>query len=231
MKKGFIYLGAIITISLIAVVLAGTIYVLGKQTSPTVVAETNITIINSFINQWNLLQKQVEASPILGSTKWFVDDVQFISSDTFLAAIEDGHIMVAVVFTYNNDAFNYIVEFNDDFPFTQSRWQEIITQYGDNAYVPQNYSKQIVLNSEVINYDDWTMIPENRFVRSIAALSQCTDDSECKLIYSGCDCEAVFISDPRTYLESDLFCIRNGCMPPTEKAAVCENNKCVLKDK
>ena len=369
MKKGFIYLGAMIAISLIAVILAATIYVLGTKISPAVMVDKNISILHRFINQWDVLQKQVSASPVLGSTKWYVDDVQFISADTFLDAIEAGQVMGAAVFGYNNGAFNYIAEFSNDFPFTQSRWQEIIAQYGDADYLPQNFTKQIVLNGEVINYDDWTKVIENKFVESvdttnwqtyrdgqygfevkypenfitlqqydsqifieskfqnikteqpaislivyqkgsfpndeflksryklapdgselqlqnrvnfnsagrpaykliyqdgiigsayvinedtvyefywngsryetvidqilstfkfIEPVGQCTQDSDCKLIYSGCSCEAVPNSDPRTYLESDLVCIRNDCTAPTEKAAACINNKCQLKDK
>lgn len=62
----------------------------------------------------------------------------------------------------------------------------------------------------------------------------CTKNSDCKLIYSSCDCEAVPISDIRTRLEDALdrdariTCIRNSCDGFTGiVTAICENSNCV----
>lgn len=65
----------------------------------------------------------------------------------------------------------------------------------------------------------------------IEPVAQCTQDSDCKLLYSSCDCEAVPVSDSRTYLEVDEICKRNECTAPTEKKAVCLNNRCQISNK
>ena len=57
---------------------------------------------------------------------------------------------------------------------------------------------------------------------------ECTKNSDCKLIYSSCGCQAVPLTDTRTFLESDITCIRNGCDGRTGiVTAICENSKCV----
>ena len=61
---------------------------------------------------------------------------------------------------------------------------------------------------------------------------ECTSNSDCKLIYSSCDCEAVPINDLRVRLvsEPDVECIRNSCSAikgQVEVTAVCKSNKCI----
>jgi len=57
----------------------------------------------------------------------------------------------------------------------------------------------------------------------------CYADSDCKLIYSNCDCEAVPINDPRTSLENDAICKWNICHG-TNVTAICINNGCFRSD-
>lgn len=61
---------------------------------------------------------------------------------------------------------------------------------------------------------------------------KCIMDSDCKLIYNNCDCEAVPINDSRTFLESNQneVCKWNICHG-TNVTAVCRNNECVRNDK
>lgn len=59
---------------------------------------------------------------------------------------------------------------------------------------------------------------------------ECQQTSDCKLIYSSCDCQAVSNNDPRTSYDEDVICVRNSCMPPTPANAVCQQGKCVRSD-
>lgn len=54
----------------------------------------------------------------------------------------------------------------------------------------------------------------------------CTKDSDCKLVYGGCGCEAVSILDQRDSLdEGSMQCIWNSCFG-MNVTAVCKENKC-----
>jgi len=64
----------------------------------------------------------------------------------------------------------------------------------------------------------------------VAATTQCNIDSDCKLIYSGCGCQAVPRGSSQTSFDDGRVCIRNSCMPPTPVTAVCQQNKCVRSD-
>jgi serpin B len=56
--------------------------------------------------------------------------------------------------------------------------------------------------------------------------AQCSSDSDCKLIYSNCDCEAVSISDSRTSLDNTGLCKMNLCRAYNTNA-ICSRGLCV----
>jgi hypothetical protein len=58
-------------------------------------------------------------------------------------------------------------------------------------------------------------------------LAICRSDSDCKLIYSSCTCEAVGKSDAREYLDNDhgIACNHNICRSENAKA-VCDAGLC-----
>lgn len=58
----------------------------------------------------------------------------------------------------------------------------------------------------------------------------CGVDSDCKLIYDSCDCEAVNTKNTQTYLPSHKYvCEVNNCTT-YNTTAVCENNQCIKKN-
>lgn len=62
------------------------------------------------------------------------------------------------------------------------------------------------------------------------AKNTCTSDSDCKLIYSGCTCKAVPVSDPRmTFSDGTLQCFVNGCHHENV-TAVCRDSVCARSD-
>jgi hypothetical protein len=133
---------------------------------------TEVEVINNFLAQWNVLQKSIPISPVLGSTTWQVDYLQFIGNNKLLIAFEDGHIMSAAVFGYGADNnFNYINTFKDDYPFTSAKWQEIVKTYGSEQYEVATYVKQITRGTEVVNFNDWTKVSENVFLKQGEELS------------------------------------------------------------
>ena len=61
---------------------------------------------------------------------------------------------------------------------------------------------------------------------------ECTSNSDCKLIYSSCDCKAVPANDPRKNIlhsETDVSCRQNSCST-TKVTAICKDNKCMRSD-
>lgn len=59
---------------------------------------------------------------------------------------------------------------------------------------------------------------------------ECLSDTDCKLIYSSCDCEAVSVNDKRDYLKEEKVCVLNYCHLKKVKA-VCLNFQCQRSDK
>lgn len=60
--------------------------------------------------------------------------------------------------------------------------------------------------------------------------TMCSKNSDCKLIYSHCDCEAVSINDLRTALESERICKMNECSERNVSVS-CVSGVCVRSDK
>ncbi len=57
----------------------------------------------------------------------------------------------------------------------------------------------------------------------------CNQDSDCKLIYGSCGCEAVNVNSRKTYLdEGDIHCLINSCLAYNATAA-CVDNQCAVK--
>ena len=57
----------------------------------------------------------------------------------------------------------------------------------------------------------------------------CNQDSDCKLIYGPCGCEAVSVNSRRTYLdEGDIRCEINSCLAYNATVA-CVDNQCAVK--
>lgn len=57
--------------------------------------------------------------------------------------------------------------------------------------------------------------------------NECRQDSECKLIYSSCNCQATLSVDPRTSYKEEIDCIQNSCAA-TKTKANCVLGKCVV---
>lgn len=58
-----------------------------------------------------------------------------------------------------------------------------------------------------------------------ASPAGCRSDADCKLIYSSCSCVAVPVSDPRTFLPSNVECPVNVCRIEGI-SATCEEHVC-----
>jgi len=60
---------------------------------------------------------------------------------------------------------------------------------------------------------------------------ECNKDSDCKLIYSSCDCEAVSAYDARDFWNegTGVICKINGCASKNT-TSVCYKNKCTRND-
>ncbi len=54
--------------------------------------------------------------------------------------------------------------------------------------------------------------------------AECVNDSDCKILFSNCGCEAMSASDPRTKLEDDdRICVINSCQGAK---AICDQGRC-----
>jgi hypothetical protein len=56
----------------------------------------------------------------------------------------------------------------------------------------------------------------------------CMSDSDCKLIYNSCSCEAVSVNYPGVDLESLVDCFMNECSFNNVTAG-CDNKRCVKR--
>ncbi len=77
---------------------------------------------------------------------------------------------------------------------------------------------------------DWTRGPCDPLVGCLDEVPRCTDDDECRLIYSSCACQAVHVDDPRRELDE---CDYDGCATCGINAcegervvAVCDDGRC-----
>jgi hypothetical protein len=116
--------------------------------------ENNLEVIDLFIDQWGELQKDSPFDPILGATNWYVDNFQFIGSDTFLIVFEDGHTMHSAVYRKDNKSF-VLLKSIDQTPLSPKEWNSIIETYGNNSY-------EIITYKNTIN--GWVTTVDNPFV-------------------------------------------------------------------
>ncbi|MDP2703835.1 MAG: hypothetical protein Q8P01_01275 [bacterium] len=129
-------------------------------------APTRIEVLDTLVDNWTNIQKEVSGTPVLGSTKWSVpNDAQFISANRVFIGFDDGHVTLGAIFEYDNALnFTYVAE-TRDYPFgSETKWKEFIAQYSDTNYQVETYAKSIFRGGEMIFFDEWTKVPENRFV-------------------------------------------------------------------
>jgi len=131
-----------------------------------------IRIINKFSNNWLEFQRNISQRPILGSTgqPWGApNDYQFIGNNRMFIAFDDGHIALASVIQYNCDKgstrwFTLLDTFANDYPFSETRWSDLFNQYGDTNRLIHSYTRSIFKGGQLIQYDNWTEVPENVFI-------------------------------------------------------------------
>ena len=132
-----------------------------------------IRIINRFSNNWLEFQRNISQRPILGSTggPWnHPREYQFIGNSRMFIAFDDGHIGLASVIQYNCDkgstgGFTLLDTFAyNDYPFNETRWNDLFSQYGDTSLPIHSYTRSIFRGGQSIQYDNWTEVPENIFI-------------------------------------------------------------------
>lgn len=132
---------------------------------------SRIEIINEFEKQWNEFEKDILIRPVLGSTTWQSPDYyQFIGKNRVLIAFEDGHIIIMAIIEYNCvEGFSLIedgINQPHGFPFDNSfDWKEVINNYGDEEYPTYTYVKSMIIEGDFIEFDEWTEVEEDIFVR------------------------------------------------------------------
>ncbi|MBU2010544.1 MAG: GerMN domain-containing protein [Patescibacteria group bacterium] len=178
-KKGFANLMVVIIVILVSV--AGYFVLTGKKTeapvdvvpstpqltatttSQTQVATTSteeIIIIQNIIQNWDNLQTNIPFSPVLGSVVWnSPSEFKFIGNNQVLVGFDDGHIVGASIFKFNNNNnIEYITAFLNKDKEQWAIWAKANADMSAN-----NYTRQVVRNGKFVNFSDWTMVPENQF--------------------------------------------------------------------
>jgi hypothetical protein len=117
------------------------------------------------VGEWGMLQKLIPLTPTLGATAWRPTDIQLIGSDRLLVRFEDGHVSATAVVGYTGAGTPEYVALLQDEPWTDTRWKEVVAQYGDAAFQPRTFTTSIVRGESVLTFSGWTEVPENVFVR------------------------------------------------------------------
>jgi len=138
---------------------------------------SRLKIINEFEKQWGEFEQKISVRPVLGAggQPWQIPThYQFIGNDRKLIAFEDGHIIIMAIIEYS--CINGLIEdFSlvqdginqpDGFPFIdKADWNEIIKNYGDKEHPIYTYVKSIVIEGDLIEFDEWTETEQNIFVK------------------------------------------------------------------
>ncbi|MFA6354634.1 MAG: hypothetical protein WCX12_03055 [Candidatus Paceibacterota bacterium] len=128
-------------------------------------------VINELIKNWPSLEKTISTRPVLGSTVWSAPNyIQFLDNNTLLIEFEDGHIALAGllnVSSASSQTINFKFEriITESFPFAAVQYQDILKLFNLKS-PPQTYTKSIFRDGKIIDFSDWTAVPENPFVKT-----------------------------------------------------------------
>jgi hypothetical protein len=128
-------------------------------------------VINELIKNWPTLEKTISARPVLGSPAWLVPNyIQFLNNNTLLIEFEDGHIALAGLVNMSSNSsqttnFKFEKIITESFPFTAIQYQNILQPFNIQN-TPPTYTKNIFRDGKIIDFPDWTAVPENPFVKT-----------------------------------------------------------------
>lgn len=119
------------------------------------------TVIDALVSSWPQLQSKLGGKPANG--QWFLDDIQFISQNTFLISYEDGHFLSFAIIKTADQKFSVLKTYPTRSVFSYEEWQNIVKSYGSAGYSPHTYTKGIVRGTNIVTFPDYTLITENTF--------------------------------------------------------------------
>lgn len=144
------------------------------------VSETDI--LNNLKSSWITVQNLISFRPSFHNQNqakvWRGPlSVQFISAQNLLVSFEDDNNTHVAVFQFSNSQFllREVIQNVTEFPFQD--WQAIVKKYGDSTYPVSTYTKSLVRNGQMVNYDDLTKVPENVFLKNYWSISQPTSQN------------------------------------------------------
>lgn len=118
--------------------------------------DDNIEIILALQNDFETFQQQFEMEPVLGASRFYMYEIQFIGNNKMIIDFEDGHIGgIAVVDYTDMNKFTLIKEYKTILNFSTEEWEEIINKYGQENYLIKNYQ---------FKNNDWQLVNENVFL-------------------------------------------------------------------
>lgn len=131
----------------------------------------NKVVINDLIKDWPTLEKTISPRPVLGATSWSAPNyIQFLDNNNLLIEFEDGHIALAGLLNVSSTSsqtinFKFEKIITESFPFTAVQYQDILKPFNLQSS-PQTYTKSIFRDGKIIDFSDWTAVPENPFVKT-----------------------------------------------------------------
>ncbi len=129
-------------------------------------------VINELIKNWPTLEKTISPRPVLGATAWSLDIIQFINDNIILVGFEDGHIALTGVIesNYTDKEINFkLKEVIKELSFVKADYDKILTTLNPKPTSQsqiQTYTKSISRNGQILNFEDWTLVPENPFIKT-----------------------------------------------------------------
>lgn len=142
-----------------------------KPTAPAAVkAKDRSDVLIKLEQNFSTIQSQITAKPTLGASRWYGPiNVQFLSPEVTLISFEDGHIMGVAIIKYQPEEGGLQIlsaAAGDSYNFSPEAYKNFTDQYRQPQFKPENYTKSIVENGEVQNFEDWTLVKDNLFVKN-----------------------------------------------------------------
>ena len=167
MNKNYINL---ILIIIIVIIFGTTIYIAWNKNSSVSFPESEVIAVLKA--NWQSIQtlipfrpsyaNKVENQKAVWQSPYIV---QFIGKGNILTEVEDDYKTNVIIFHFNGNKFTLLQSFKNQWNFTLSDYNNLVSQYGDVSYNASTYTIGLVRDKKTIMFQDLTKVPENIFVK------------------------------------------------------------------
>jgi hypothetical protein len=130
--------------------------------------QQNTARVAKIVAAWGAVQRTITQSLTLGAREWHLTDIQIITPEHALVAFEDGHVRFGAVLSSATSSTTFVIrEYVPDGLLTEKEWRTLVGRY---ALAPitepiGTYTQSIVRGTDTFQFKEWTLVPENVFIR------------------------------------------------------------------